>query len=108
MDEPVIKAATETSGSPAEFLKNVVGKQVKVQIGSGIDYEGTLSCLDGYMNVAMENTREVVNGEMKNSYGDAFIRGNNGKCTCPISSGVVAKPQTGAGSVLYISAMEDI
>jgi U6 snRNA-associated Sm-like protein LSm6 len=129
MDEPVIKAATETSGSPAEFLKNVVGKQVKVRIGSGIDYEGqssifafgsttshrglllhlgTLSCLDGYMNVAMENTREVVNGEMKNSYGDAFIRGNNGKCTCPISSGVVANSQTGAGSVLYISAMEDI
>jgi hypothetical protein len=43
MDEPVIKAATETSGSPAEFLKNVVGKQVKVRIGSGIDYEGQSS-----------------------------------------------------------------
>lgn len=40
MDEPAAKLATETSGSPAEFLKNVVGKQVKVRIGSGIDYEG--------------------------------------------------------------------
>jgi hypothetical protein len=30
------------------------------------------------MNVAMENTQEVVEGQIKNSYGDAFIRGNNG------------------------------
>ena len=30
----------ETSGSPAEFLKNVVGKEVKVRIGQGIDYQG--------------------------------------------------------------------
>lgn len=34
-------AAADPSGSPAEFLKNVVGKQVKVRIGGGIDYEGT-------------------------------------------------------------------
>ena len=40
--------------------------------------KGTLTCLDGYMNVAMENTHEVVGGQVKNSYGDAFIRGNNG------------------------------
>jgi U6 snRNA-associated Sm-like protein LSm6 len=32
----------ETSGSPAEFLKNVVGKEVKVRIGQGIDYQGML------------------------------------------------------------------
>ncbi|KAJ9114554.1 U4/U6-U5 snRNP complex subunit lsm6 [Naganishia adeliensis] len=77
----------ETSGSPAEFLKNVVGKEVKVRIGQGIDYQGNLSCLDGYMNVAMENTKEMVDGKVTASFGDAFIRGNN---------------------VLYISAMEDI
>jgi hypothetical protein len=29
-----------TAGSPAEFLKNVVGKEVKVRIGQGIDYQG--------------------------------------------------------------------
>ncbi|KAJ9114653.1 U4/U6-U5 snRNP complex subunit lsm6 [Naganishia vaughanmartiniae] len=79
--------AVETAGSPAEFLKNVVGKEVKVRIGHGIDYQGTLSCLDGYMNVAMENTKEMVDGNVTASFGDAFIRGNN---------------------VLYISAMEDI
>ncbi len=40
---------------------------------------GNLSCLDGYMNVAMENTKEIVDGQVKAAFGDAFIRGNNGK-----------------------------
>jgi small nuclear ribonucleoprotein (snRNP)-like protein len=40
--------------------------------------EGVLVCLDGYMNIALEQTEEYVNGQLKNKYGDAFIRGNNG------------------------------
>ena len=39
---------------------------------------GILSCLDGYMNIALEQTEEHVNGRVTNRYGDAFIRGNNG------------------------------
>lgn len=39
---------------------------------------GTLSCLDGYMNIALEQTEEYVNGVKTNEYGDAFVRGNNG------------------------------
>ncbi len=41
---------------------------------------GVLSCLDGYMNIALEQTEEHVNGRVTNRYGDAFIRGNNGGC----------------------------
>ena len=33
--------------------------------------------LDGYMNIALEQTEEYVNGQLKKKYGDAFIRGNN-------------------------------
>ncbi|KAI9511368.1 putative U6 snRNA-associated Sm-like protein LSm6 [Russula earlei] len=83
-----------TSGSPTEFLKNVVGKRVVVRLTSGVDYLGmffsrlrVLSCLDGYMNIALEQTEEHVNGTVTNRYGDAFIRGNN---------------------VLYISAAEPL
>lgn len=32
------------------------------------------------MNIALENTEEYVNGQLTNSYGDAFVRGNNGLC----------------------------
>jgi U6 snRNA-associated Sm-like protein LSm6 len=31
------------------------------------------------MNIAMEQTEEYVNSQLKNKYGDCFIRGNNGE-----------------------------
>ena len=46
---------------------------------------GVLACLDGYMNIAMEQTEEFVDGQLKAKYGDCFIRGNNGEfvvCKC--------------------------
>ena len=39
---------------------------------------GVLACLDGYMNIALEQTEEYIAGQLKNKYGDTFIRGNNG------------------------------
>ncbi|KAK4788667.1 hypothetical protein SAY86_019986 [Trapa natans] len=78
-------SATKT---PADFLKSIRGRPVVVKLNSGVDYRGIssqilsfsciLACLDGYMNIAMEQTEEYVNGQLKNKYGDAFIRGNNG------------------------------
>ncbi|KIO22450.1 hypothetical protein M407DRAFT_245169 [Tulasnella calospora MUT 4182] len=75
------------SGSPTDFLKAVIGKRVVVRLLSGVDYRGILSCLDGYMNIALEQTEEHVAGKITNRYGEAFIRGNN---------------------VLYISAAEPL
>jgi len=63
--------------TPADFLKSIKGKPVVVKLNSGVDYRGILACLDGYMNIAMEQTEEYVQGQLKNRYGDAFIRGNN-------------------------------
>ncbi|KAI9578882.1 U6 snRNA-associated Sm-like protein LSm6 [Glossina fuscipes] len=54
-----------------------VGRPVVVKLNSGVDYRGVLACLDGYMNIALDQTEEYVNGQLKNKYGDAFIRGNN-------------------------------
>ena len=65
--------------SPSEFLKSVLGRPVIVKLNSGTTYHGILACLDGYMNIAMEQTQEFVNGQLKNTYADTFIRGNNGK-----------------------------
>jgi len=44
------------------------------------------------MNIALEGTREFVDGKMRRSYGDAFVRGNNGMflsfswCSLDVSS----------------------
>lgn len=31
------------------------------------------------MNIALEDTKEFVDGKLRRNYGDAFVRGNNGK-----------------------------
>ncbi|KAJ3152136.1 U4/U6-U5 snRNP complex subunit lsm6 [Irineochytrium annulatum] len=75
-----MEESTETKkiSSPTEYLNYVLGRSVVVKLNSGVDYRGTLACLDGYMNIALEQTEEYVNGQLKNKYGDCFIRGNNG------------------------------
>ena len=61
-------------------------------------------CLDGYMNIALEQTEEHVNGAVTNRYGDAFIRGNNGECRVfEVIGGYSGKLSM---TVLYISAAE--
>ncbi|MCL7039042.1 hypothetical protein MKW94_024724 [Papaver nudicaule] len=68
---------SSSTKTPSDFLKSIRGRPVVVKLNSGVDYRGILACLDGYMNIAMEQTEEYVNGQLKNKYGDAFIRGNN-------------------------------
>lgn len=51
---------------------------VAVKLNSEIEYKGTMACLDGFMNIALENTVEYANEQQTNEYGDCFIRGNNG------------------------------
>mmetsp|Transcript_35547 Transcript_35547/g.99383 ORF Transcript_35547/g.99383 Transcript_35547/m.99383 type:complete len:113 (+) Transcript_35547:2-340(+) len=63
--------------APADFIKQVLGRPVIVKLNNGTDYRGVLACLDGYMNIAMEQTEEYVDGELKNKYGHTVIRGNN-------------------------------
>ncbi|KAI9024429.1 U6 snRNA-associated Sm-like protein LSm6 [Phycomyces nitens] len=72
-----MEAQQTNARSPTDFLNSVLGRQVTVKLNSGIDYKGVLACLDGYMNIALENTEEYVDGSLKNKYGDTFIRGNN-------------------------------
>ncbi|OII75770.1 LSM domain-containing protein [Cryptosporidium andersoni] len=63
--------------NPSDFLRQVIGKPVIVRLNSGIDYKGILACLDDRMNIAMEDTKEFVNGSLVGQHGDTFIRGNN-------------------------------
>ena len=84
-------AANGASRTPADFLKAIRGQKVVVKLNSGVDYKGalawmsclqnaprtrgtlshamllsagTLACLDGFMNIAMEQTevRDSRNG----------------------------------------------
>ena len=78
-------APASSKYQPSDFLKAVLGRPVVVKLNSGVAYKGVLACLDGYMNIAMEQTEEYVNGQLKAKYGDTFIRGNNGERACTIA-----------------------
>jgi len=83
---------------PSGFLSEIIGAPVTVKLNSGVVYKGEcvdrissnlpftdylslgqLQSVDGYMNIALEDTKEVVSGRVRKNYGDAFIRGNNGE-----------------------------
>ena len=77
-NEGSVSRSSDAKRSPSDFLKQVIGKPVMVKLHSGVTYRGVLACLDGFMNIAMEQTEEYADGQLKNKYGDCFIRGNNG------------------------------
>jgi U6 snRNA-associated Sm-like protein LSm6 len=68
---------TYNQRKPAEFLRGVTGRPIIVKLNSGVEYRGILACVDGFFNVALEQTEEYVGGIKKAQLGDAFIRGNN-------------------------------
>jgi len=67
------------SRDPASFLSSIIGVPVTVKLNSGVVYKGELQSVDGYMNIALEKCQEYVNGQLRRTYGDAFVRGNNGQ-----------------------------
>ena len=84
--------APSDSRDPAAFLGEITGVAVTVKLNSGVVYKGELQSVDGYMNIALEKCQEFVNGQLRRSYGDAFIRGNNGPlqrhCICHLAKSI--------------------
>ena len=60
-------------------MRSLVGRPVGVRLADGTEYRGVLVCVDGFMNVAMEQAEEYTDGSLKAKLGDCFIRGNNGE-----------------------------
>ncbi|KAI4155392.1 MAG: hypothetical protein LQ341_000184 [Variospora aurantia] len=85
---------------PSGFLSEILGAPVTVKLNSGVVYKGELQSVDGYMNIALEKTEEHVNGRLRRSYGDAFVRGNNG--THSVWHRAQIHPQLTAAQVMYI------
>lgn len=63
---------------PSKFLSDIIGSSVVVKLHNGVEYLGNLQSIDGFMNVVLDDGKESINGQVTKSYGDVFIRGNNG------------------------------
>ncbi len=60
---------------PLDLLNNSRGKEVLVQLKNDRQMVGTLLAFDIHINIVLENTKEVVNGEAKRNIGLTFLRG---------------------------------
>lgn len=70
---------------PSNFLSTIIGSAVHVKLHNGVKYAGNLQSIDGYMNIVLDEAKELVGEKQSRAYGDVFIRGNNGMCKAGIT-----------------------
>ncbi len=61
---------------PLDLLNNSKGKEVLVRLKGEKQFVGKLLAFDIHINLVMENTREMENGEIKKNLGLTFLRGD--------------------------------
>ena len=61
---------------PLDLLNTSKGKEVLVQLKGDKQFVGTLLAFDIHINLVLDNTKEMDNGEVKRSIGLTFLRGD--------------------------------
>jgi len=61
---------------PLDLLNQAKGKEVLIQLKGNQQFVGTLMAFDMHINVALDNAKEVVDGEIKKNIGLTFLRGD--------------------------------
>lgn len=50
--------------NPKPFLNGLTGKSVIVKLKWGMEYKGLLVSTDGYMNIQLASTDEIIDGQV--------------------------------------------
>ena len=61
---------------PLDLLNVSKGKEVIIHLKNDKQFVGTLKAFDIHINVVLENTKEMHNGEVKKNLGLTFLRGD--------------------------------
>ena len=61
---------------PLDLLNVSKGKEVIIHLKNDKQFVGTLKAFDIHINVVLENTKEMHDGEVKRSLGLTFLRGD--------------------------------
>ena len=61
---------------PLDLLNASKGKEVIVQLKNDKQFVGVLKAFDIHINVVLDNTKEIRDGEVKKSLGLTFLRGD--------------------------------
>ncbi len=61
---------------PLDMLNNARGKEVIIHLKNEKQFTGILLAFDIHVNIILDNTKEIENGEVKKNIGLVFIRGD--------------------------------
>ena len=61
---------------PLDLLNSSKGQEVLVQLKGDKQFVGTLIAFDIHINLVLDNTKEMHNGEIKKNLGLTFLRGD--------------------------------
>lgn len=61
---------------PLDLLNQSKGKEVLIQLKGDKQFVGTLMAFDMHINVALDNAKEMQDGEVKKNIGLTFLRGD--------------------------------
>lgn len=61
---------------PLDLLNASKGKEVFIQLKGDKQYVGTLLAFDIHINIALDNAKEMQDGQMKKNIGLTFLRGD--------------------------------
>ena len=61
---------------PLDLLNQSKGKDVLIQLKGEKQFVGTLLAFDMHINVALDNAKEMEDGEVKKNIGLTFLRGD--------------------------------
>ena len=67
---------TSKQGYAAD-LNDFLGKRLRIRLNAGRQITGTLVGFDHYMNITMENVKEIRKDGQEEDLGKAVVRGNN-------------------------------
>lgn len=71
---------------PLDLLNESKGKEILIELKDNKQLVGTLLAFDIHINIVVDNTKEIVNNEMKRNLGLSFVRGNTILWISPASS----------------------
>lgn len=61
---------------PLDLLNASKGKEVMVQLKNDRQFVGVLRAFDIHINIVLDNTKEMHNGEVRKNLGLTFLRGD--------------------------------
>ncbi|VVC72213.1 Putative snRNP Sm-like protein [uncultured archaeon] len=62
---------------PFDVLNNALNNSVLIRLKGGMELRGTMASYDVHMNLVLENTDHMENGELKRKLGTVLLRGDS-------------------------------